>query len=1002
MSRRNQQHLWQSWNMQRQQGECVCEEGWDDSSACMQCEVGLLGSDCSVAQLNTTITPVSQQSSSITIGVFTIFGYFHVTTFDGAAFELMTAGAYSAYIFNGLSVQLYTTPFPDMWHVQVITEISINYGSLTISASLSSITSSQIVVQKNDGGGWQSVVVGTTFTHQSVTVEWISTDIVEVTYQSTTVYIVMIADILSLGILAPKDELASGLCGPFDGNMINDLSDLLMDPADVAEFLDSGLSQPYLEGTLGPAHKVDTPDNHLHLVQTTPSLTTGYLLHIDSNHVYIENIGVIVLHQLTVGVWVKLDVTTATQTIYVISTQRGEIALLVVSGHLEILWQGQTFTTTLQMTASIWTYLCVTWREFDGRLELLQFHGDDEYSFTHTVGTVGQLTLSGSVTIGQYVVAGVTTPGRDYVGDVDNLMVWSYVLHQEEITEVRTTCPVEEMPGRVLSLTMDQGHGQEFSVDINTPSTNSSRTRTRSRVLLVPADSPPEWRPSDVPVDCDPADNPPNSNNTIQDEAVNICDDLFYTGILATYCQDLTAATMFYHQACVRDVSISGDIGHTNVSVNMFALHCKTVLNVDECKLENYFNFCREEADWEFPLWAIILIVIIVCLIVFICCCLCIIICVKKKNKKRKVDMSVADLQLAYVMNPTFEELEWDEADTRHSKTAVDTMGVAPLLRLLPDPLRQSWVGEEGEPRFGEEPEEDGSTSKMGSRVTLTDGACGTVEPLASSNGQVPKKKKQRKRKNEVEELCLPEPKEQPSGKVVLPPLKGMERPGEGDDVFTSMSGQTLRTDSAASLLLRDSPRQLLPSQQPPLGKPPVMFEETNRDSECAPSPFALPPRLPAPEEPTKSSTNLSDEETISSPTSKDGPQDAPPVRPRRRRYKKKEKRESPREPPVQTSKPEETNNFNKTEAGGIDFPEELPEIWKVVLRCHGNGQHHPQHGQKLPTVDLQVRHRDPGPQERWHQKQLCLLKVRGPPVSFLHHLQNSLSAPDHRNRQRW
>ncbi|KAI8479536.1 hypothetical protein Bbelb_427260 [Branchiostoma belcheri] len=467
-------------------GECVCEEGWDDSSACMQCEVGLLGSDCSVAQLNTTITPVSQQSSSITIGVFTIFGYFHVTTFDGAAFELMTAGAYSAYIFNGLSVQLYTTPFPDMWHVQVITEISINYGGLTISASLSSITSSQIVVQKNDGGGWQSVVVGTTFTHQSVTVEWISTDIVEVTYQSTTVYIVMIADILSLGILAPKDELASGLCGPFDGNMINDLSDLLMDPADVAEFLDSGLSQPYLEGTLGPAHKVDTPDNHLHLVQTTPSLTTGYLLHIDSNHVYIENIGVIVLHQLTVGVWVKLDVTTATQTIYVISTQRGEIALLVVSGHLEILWQGQTFTTTLQMTASIWTYLCVTWREFDGRLELLQFHGDDEYSFTHTVGTVGQLTLSGSVTIGQYVVA-------------------------EEITEVRTTCPVEEMPGRVLSLTMDQGHGQEFSVDINTPSTNSSRTRTRSRVLLVPADSPPEWRPSDVPVDCDPADNPPNS-----------------------------------------------------------------------------------------------------------------------------------------------------------------------------------------------------------------------------------------------------------------------------------------------------------------------------------------------------------------------------------------------------------------------------------------------------------------------------------------------------------
>ncbi|KAI8478542.1 hypothetical protein Bbelb_437210 [Branchiostoma belcheri] len=140
------------------------------------------------------------------------------------------------------------------------------------------------------------------------------------------------------------------------------------------------------------------------------------------------------------------------------------------------------------------------------------------------------------------------------------ILVWSYVLHQEEITEV-VPCPVEEMPGRVLSLTMDQGHGQEFSVDINTPSTNSSRTRTRSRVLLVPADSPPEWRPSDVPVDCDPADNPPNSNNTIQDEAVNICDDLFYTGILATYCQDLTAATMFYHQACVRD-GISGDIGH--------------------------------------------------------------------------------------------------------------------------------------------------------------------------------------------------------------------------------------------------------------------------------------------------------------------------------------------------------------------------------------------------------------------------------------------------------
>ena len=60
-----------------------------------------------------------------------------------------------------------------------------------------------------------------------------------------------------------------------------------------------------------------------------------------------------------------------------------------------------------------------------------------------------------------------------------------------------------------------------------------------------------------------------------------------------------------------------------------------------------------------------------------------------------------------------------------------------------------------------------------------------------------------------------------------------MERSGEGDDVISDMSEPAF--GSTASLLPRDSPRQLLPSQHPPLGKSPVVFVETRGDSEVRP-----------------------------------------------------------------------------------------------------------------------------------------------------------------------
>ena len=69
-------------------GKCICSNNYQRTTDCLKCAEGWNGNDCSSVQLGENVTPATQRFTSI-------YGYSHITMFDGQTYDLIVPGDFT-------------------------------------------------------------------------------------------------------------------------------------------------------------------------------------------------------------------------------------------------------------------------------------------------------------------------------------------------------------------------------------------------------------------------------------------------------------------------------------------------------------------------------------------------------------------------------------------------------------------------------------------------------------------------------------------------------------------------------------------------------------------------------------------------------------------------------------------------------------------------------------------------------------------------------------------
>ena len=154
------------------------------------------------------------------------------------------------------------------------------------------------------------------------------------------------------------------------------------------------------------------------------------------------------------------------------------------------------------------------------------------------------------------------------------------------------------------------------------------------------------WQASTVPVqDIYLPDTLRTDKTTNHTEAATACVEVLNEGNLTEHCSDLSSSLKdHFLEACIRDYDSLDPQSSTDTMLSVLVFYCQVALDVDECKLSDFLDFCppmEKEEEIGFMWWILGAIGGLVALIFIICC----IICIKKKKdkKKRLVETMVAD-----------------------------------------------------------------------------------------------------------------------------------------------------------------------------------------------------------------------------------------------------------------------------------------------------------------------------------------------------------------------
>lgn len=634
-------------------GTCSCEPRWrgrpgnaeESTLPCSVCTEGWIGADCNVAfTSNTTETGVA-------IG----FGDPHFTTVAGLSYNLDTPGSFLFVNNSKVTVQILQTPCNNKIACRRISDLTLRTRTFLLRVAYDDLVTTNL--HDFDRKLTHHLGLESSWTplnsDKDSHYRWLTSNILEITLPGKMkVTLLFYHSTIGTAVEIPqeKKKYSFGLGGEVVSQWITSLANLTQ--ANATPILTQNLLNTNLTSMVRPINDNNPMTEHRFD-------GAGYMLGFSNSHLYKQQDTFPILDEFTLELWLCL--VNDASSIYnlcsdtkkkgnmssqpavegkhaimsITKTKQTGFAILYDISGFYIIWDNQKIRTNLTVREGIWNHIALTWRNNDGRLQMLIDPSSSNSVFSVYGRHIGkQLDMTGLWLFGKF--------GEHYnlLGALDEIRLWQFAKTQEEISTLRHVKFDYYLEGLLLSLPLDQGFGTKVDA-FKYPFLNTSKPNQTVRNVTVvkfqanKEGKPPEWLPSGVM--STPLTNyiPTFFNDSLQYQARNLCQKLFYTGVLQRLCSSrLMSQAQFYFDACITDIVDGGTLEHFKLSISMFGFYCHKVLGVEECELHGtYDGFapCATNKTNTFPLLIVVSIAAGVAMffILLVVCC-----CIRRRRKK--------------------------------------------------------------------------------------------------------------------------------------------------------------------------------------------------------------------------------------------------------------------------------------------------------------------------------------------------------------------------------
>ena len=160
-------------------------------------------------------------------------------------------------------------------------------------------------------------------------------------------------------------------------------------------------------------------------------------------------------------------------------------------------------------------------------------------------------------------------------------------------------------------------------------------------------ETPTLWQAATVPIpDIYLPDTLRTDGDSNYTQAASACLDVLQEGNFTEKCEDVSSSLKDHTlEACIRDYVVIGAEEATSVMLNALIFYCQGALEVDECQLTGFLDFCRPTEDSAAAdgfMWWIIAVVVLLLLIIIVIVVVC--IYMKKQKRKRLIEGGADDM----------------------------------------------------------------------------------------------------------------------------------------------------------------------------------------------------------------------------------------------------------------------------------------------------------------------------------------------------------------------
>lgn len=643
-------------------GTCSCEPRWSSdiesevssSLPCSKCSKGWTGENCDIAFINKTL------SSGITIG----YGDPHFTTSTGLSYHFETPGAFLLLNTPNVTVQLLQTPCNNRLSCRRISELAVRTSKFLLTVRYEDQVTIDIMLEDFKSGltlplqrkeTWVSFTTDETSQYR-----WPTPNTLELVLPNKEEMVVLFYD----GTLGTAIETSNvqnntnGLGGSKMSNMITSFQSLQRTNNTHV------LTQDFIDTNLTANLTIDDNDNLLRNNYSNHKFNgAGFMLGFNHGHLFNEQGEQLpVLEEFTLEFWVCIvnqgfsiqelcstidkpinttrSIIQGKHALFSSTKQMSKFAVISESDGYSVAWNDQIVKTNLTAIEGIWTHFALTWRNNDGRLQIIT--NSRNSSFTEYGVQIGlQLDLTGSIYFGYYKGS-----KSDYElhGALDEIRLWQYAKTEQKIRQLTHLKFDYYARGLLLNMPLDQGFGASVNAwkypMLNEQTTSIQDDNVTNIQFQLSVERPPSWLPSGVKT-------LPLTNYTVifynsslKVQAHKLCYQWFYTGNVQTLCSSqLISQARFFFESCLADIADGGSLAHHKLSISLFGFYCQKVLGVEKCKLHGTYDAfppCHKEGrDIDFPILIVtITTVVVVMVIVLGCCIIC--CCVRRRRKRRQ------------------------------------------------------------------------------------------------------------------------------------------------------------------------------------------------------------------------------------------------------------------------------------------------------------------------------------------------------------------------------